>query len=381
MDSINSMGKSIRAYIGLGSNLGDRKRFIEDALRMLGQTPDIEVVTATGLVQTQPLANAEQAGYLNAVAELRTVLSAERLHQRLLEIENTLGRFRDEKWASRTIDIDLLLYGDEIIDSDTLIIPHPQMHLRSFVLKGLCEFNPQLAHPVLGETVEVLAKRLNGGDFAPSEGPKLISIAGNIGAGKTTLTKKLAEIFSCRAVFEAYDTNPFLPKVYAGNTDLALDSQLYFLASRIEQLNPGVLEKGENVITDYIFQKEQIYANTLLSSEQLELYNKIYACLSPGVKQPDLVVYLRTSPRQCLQRIESRNRPYERKIEHGFLQKIEAGYEELIAGWKQCPVITLTDFDCLNEKGVERLAGQVKYYVNPKSTCPSGQVSESKKAV
>ena len=87
--------------------------------------------------------------------------------------------------------------------------------------------------------------------------PQLISIAGNIGAGKTTLAKILAEAFKCRAIFEAYDTNPFLAKVYAGNQDLALDSQLYFLFTRFEQLNPASLEKGKPVVTDYFFKKSR----------------------------------------------------------------------------------------------------------------------------
>jgi deoxyadenosine/deoxycytidine kinase len=202
--------------------------------------------------------------------------------------------------------------------------------------------------------------------------PRLISIAGNIGAGKTTLTKKLAVSLSCKTIFEAYDTNPFLPQVYAGNKDLALDSQLYFLTSRVEQLNPVILDKDRPVVTDYIFQKEQIYANLLLSAEQLVLYQKIYSQLSPGVAAPVVVIYLPDSPQRCLERIRRRNRPYEQRIETGFLEAIDAGYKKLIADWKLSPVITLTDFDCLNQNAVDLLACRIEYYINPRNTYEPG---------
>jgi len=357
------------AYIGLGSNLGNRRRLIEDALQMLREPPDTDVVAATEPTETAPLGNPAHPCYLNAVAELKTTLPAETLYRRLVEIENALGRKRGEKWAPRTIDLDLLLFGSEIINSSTLTVPHPQMHLRSFVLKGLCQLNPKLPHPVLNETIEVLAARLNGCDYAPpTDKPLLISIAGNIGAGKTTLAKQLAAGLSCKVIFEAYDTNPFLPKVYAGNKDLALDSQLYFLTSRLEQLNPATLDKNRPVVTDYVFHKELIYANLLLSNEQMNLYLNVYARLSSGVAAPALLIYLADSPGDCLQRIRRRNRPYEQRIEMDFLEAIDAGYKKLIAGWKLSPVITLTDFDCLNQNAVDLLACRIEYYINPRNT-------------
>ncbi len=354
------------AYIGVGNNLGDRKSCIDKAVAMLGQTAGVAVSQVSSIIETKPLGDAKQPAYLNCVAEIKTDLLAGKLHEQLVRIEDMLGRQRGEKWAPRTIDLDLLLFGDEVINSKTLIVPHPQMHLRSFVLDGLRQLNPNLLHPVLDETVDVLASRLNGCDYVPpADKPQLISIAGNIGAGKTTLAKKLSGILSCRAVFERYDTNPFLAKVYAGNKDLALDSQIYFLASRVEQLNPAVCEKGKAITADYVFQKELIYAKLLLSEEQIELYLKIYEQLFSAAVAPAVLLYLADSPEVCLERVHRRNRPYEQKIRMGFLQAIDAGYRDLIAGWKISPVITLTDFDCLSEKNVDRLAGDIEYYLNP----------------
>jgi 2-amino-4-hydroxy-6-hydroxymethyldihydropteridine diphosphokinase len=357
------------AYIGLGSNLGDRQRFIRDALQMLSQTAKTDVVAASEPIETSPLGDLDQPKYLNAVAELRTGLSAENLHRRMVEIEDAFDRARGPKWLSRNIDLDLLLFGGEIINTDTLIVPHPQMHLRYFVLDGLCRLNPTLVHPILNETIKVLTARLNGCNFAPAtDKPQLISIAGNIGAGKTTLAKKLAEILSCKAVFERYDTNPYLPKVYAGQKEFALDSQLYFLASRVAQLNPDALEKGKPVVSDYVFLKELIYANLLLSKGQLESYNKIYTQMASRIVAPALLLYVTDLPKKCLERIHQRNRPYEQQIKLSFLRAIEASYKKLAAGWKLSPVITLTDFDCLSQKSVDRLAGQIGYYLNPSDT-------------
>jgi 2-amino-4-hydroxy-6-hydroxymethyldihydropteridine diphosphokinase len=352
------------AYIGLGSNLGDRKDFIGKSLQLLRETPDVAVERVSTIVETKPLSNAEQPKYLNCIAETRTSLSAAKLHQQLIRVENSLGRQRDGKWASRTIDLDLLLFDDEVINSDTLTVPHSQMHLRSFVLTGLCQLNPKLEHPVLNETVDTLAGRLNGCDFAlRPDRRQLISIAGNIGAGKTTLAKILAETFKCRAIFEAYDTNPFLAKVYAGNHDLALDSQLYFLFTRFEQLNSASLEKGKPVVTDYLFQKEQIYAKLLLNAEQLALYQKFYSIVSPAVADPVLVIHLQNPPQQCLERIHKRSRPYEQRIENSFLEAVGAGYEQGLRDWKVCPVIRLSNFDCLEENAVDSLVRQLKYYL------------------
>ena len=166
-----------------------------------------------------------------------------------------------------------MLFGEEIINSHDLTVPHRQMHLRSFVLSGLCQLNGKLKHPVLKETVEVLAGRLGGGDFVlKTDSPQLVSIAGVIGVGKTTLAKRLAEEFDCEWIAEPYNENPYMPKVYAGDEELALDSQLYFLTHRARQLDADILASGKMVISDYVFDKELLYARRLLSSEQLGLY-------------------------------------------------------------------------------------------------------------
>ncbi len=360
------MAKLTTAYIGLGSNLGDREKSISGTLKMFAETEHLEVARVTDLIETIPLGRANQPKYLNAVAEIRTTLSVEDLHKKLVDIETSLGRVREAKWSPRIIDLDLLLFGADVINHPGLIVPHPQMHLRSFVLKGLCRLNPELLHPVIKEPMTELAARLGGNDFVPDPNlPQLVSVAGIIGVGKTTLTERLSNSLGCKALFEAYDTNPFMPDVYAGKKELALDSQIYFLTSRIEQLNHDSLAKGQFVISDYIFDKELIYARRLLNTQQLTLYEKIYPPFSAEIAAPVLVIYLQDSLQKCLERIHRRNRPYEQKIKPQFLEALNSDYEQLFADWKTCPIIRkqMSKLDYTKDANIDHLANQIKSYV------------------
>jgi len=360
------MAKLTTAYIGLGSNLGNREGSIRSTLKMLAETKHLDVARVSDIIETVPLGDRNQPDYLNAVAEIKTTFSAEDLHKKLTDIETSLGRVREAKWSPRIIDLDLLLFGAGVINRPGLTVPHPQMHLRSFVLKGLCRLNPDLLHPVIKESVSELVVRLAGSDFALNPNlPQLVSVAGIIGVGKTTLTEKLSTSFGCKALFEPYDTNPFMPDVYAGKKELALDSQLYFLTSRIEQLNHNSLAQGQLVISDYIFDKELIYARRLLNAHQLALYEKIYPPFSAKIAAPVLVIYLRDSVQKCLERIHRRNRPYEQKIEPQFLEALNSDYEQLFADWKTCPVIRtqMSKLDCMKDANIDHLANQIKSYV------------------
>ncbi len=354
------------AYIGIGSNLGSRKEYIDKALKMLADTVQVEFGRVSDVIETAALGKTPQPDYLNAVAEVKTSLKTEDLHKKLIEIENSLGRERKEKWSSRTIDLDLLLFGDKVINTDKLTVPHSQMHLRSFVLNGLCQLNNELVHPVMKVTVKELAYRLNGCDFTLDSGvPQLISIAGNIGVGKTTLAKKLAEYLSCEVLFEPYDENPFLPDVYAGRKELSLDCQLFFLTKRVEQLCLNNLSQGRVYVSDYIFEKEQIYARALLDPKQLSLYENIYKSFSKNIYTPVLVIYMKDSSGNCLDRIHSRNRPYEQRIEVDFLEEIDEGYEQLFNNWKSSPVIRISTKELVfsNRANLENLLRQIKYYL------------------
>ena len=147
------------AYIALGANLGDRAGNIESALAALGATTGVSVVRRSSLVENPAVGGPEDApAFLNGVAEVITSLAPEALLERLLEIERALGRERRTRWEPRPIDLDLILYGDCVIDSEHLQVPHPLMQERRFVLGPLAELAPDLVHPVSELTVrEMLA--------------------------------------------------------------------------------------------------------------------------------------------------------------------------------------------------------------------------------
>jgi 2-amino-4-hydroxy-6-hydroxymethyldihydropteridine diphosphokinase len=377
MDS--HMTEWVTAYIGLGSNLGDRAGTIRAALQMLGGNGSIEVTRVSDLQETVPLGQMAQPNYLNGVAEIRTRLEAQELLRRFKATETALGRQPDAKWASRTIDLDLLLYGDRIVHENGLVVPHPDVPLRSFVLEGLCQLNPGLIHPLLQEPMSELLQRLNGGNFVLNPGaPQLISVAGVIGVGKTTLAKKLGEVLRAPVLFEPYDTNPFLPEVYAGKSELALDSQLYFLVYRSQQLGKDALPAGRATVTDYVFDQEMIYARRLLNPTQLGLYESIYGPFSQRVATPALVIHLQDSPAHCLERIRRRNRPYEQGVTLAFLKALDGDYRRMFEGWKVCPVLRvpaarLTGYA---EAVVEHLIAQVRAYIATKTE--SGEATQNR---
>lgn len=145
------------AYIALGSNMGRRERNISAALNALETTREIEVVKVSSLFETEPVGGPDdQPLFLNAAAHLRTTLSPERLLALCQHIESSLGRKRDIPWGPRPIDLDILIFQDEIRSSPELMIPHPLLHERRFVLEPLAEIAPDLAHPTLDQTIREL---------------------------------------------------------------------------------------------------------------------------------------------------------------------------------------------------------------------------------
>jgi 2-amino-4-hydroxy-6-hydroxymethyldihydropteridine diphosphokinase len=161
---------SVIAFLGLGGNLGQPEQTIRQALAMLNEHPEIQVMAISGFYRTKPIDMAPSEGaeipwFTNAVAEIRCNLPALQLLTLSMDIEQQLGRDRsasENKNAgahSRTIDIDLLFYGDEIIHQSGLIVPHPRLHQRAFVLQPLSELAPDFRHPEFGQTIMELAKQ------------------------------------------------------------------------------------------------------------------------------------------------------------------------------------------------------------------------------
>lgn len=148
------------AYIGIGSNLNHPHENCKQAVVRLNAHPNVEVKSESSLYQTEPLGIKEQDWFVNAVIEVATGLDAEELLTALLEIERAMGRVRQKKWGPRIIDLDILFYGNRIINTTRLKIPHPEIARRRFVLAPLKEINPRLLHPELKKTVQELLAEL-----------------------------------------------------------------------------------------------------------------------------------------------------------------------------------------------------------------------------
>jgi len=147
-----------RVFIAIGSNLGDK---ISNCRRAIDEIAGFcEIVKVSSLYETEPVGNEDQPNFINSVAEIRTDLSPHELLTHLNRIEEKLGRVRSEKWGPRTIDLDIIFYGDQIIKDDNLIIPHPRAHLRRFVLEPICEIAPEFIHSEIKISVLELLKNL-----------------------------------------------------------------------------------------------------------------------------------------------------------------------------------------------------------------------------
>jgi 2-amino-4-hydroxy-6-hydroxymethyldihydropteridine diphosphokinase len=146
------------AYIGLGSNIGDRERNIRRAVELLGAS--VQVTAVSSLYCSEPVGRGDQEDFLNAAAQIETELAAPDLLSLCRSIEDRLGRMRAERWGPRTMDLDILLYGDAVVDLPDLAVPHPRMAERRFVLEPLAEIAPHAVHPLLRRTAEELLRDL-----------------------------------------------------------------------------------------------------------------------------------------------------------------------------------------------------------------------------
>jgi 2-amino-4-hydroxy-6-hydroxymethyldihydropteridine diphosphokinase len=150
----------IISYLSIGSNLGDPVQQCRDALREISSLKNVQVLRRSFLYRTQPVGNVSQDWFVNGVLEVRTTFTAPQLIKALQWVEQTLGRVRTGKWDPRTIDIDILLYGQEIIGTGDLVIPHPEMHKRRFVLVPMNKIAPYVIHPLYGVSMRGLLDRL-----------------------------------------------------------------------------------------------------------------------------------------------------------------------------------------------------------------------------
>ena len=143
-------------FLGLGSNLGDREVHLQRAIALLEEDECVQIKKKSTVIETEPIGHTEQGAFLNQVIQIETSYDPYSLLQKCLKIEQSSGRIREEKWGPRTLDIDILFFGETVLQSDGLKIPHPEASNRAFVLLPLAEIAPTFQHPVSGQQIEAM---------------------------------------------------------------------------------------------------------------------------------------------------------------------------------------------------------------------------------
>ena len=167
-----------KAHIGLGTNLGDRWANLRSALRLIADTDNVRLTRCSPVYETEPWGVADQPKYLNCVTEITTTLQPEPLLAVCKEVEQRLGRLPGPRWGPRLIDLDILLYGSQVVHLPHLEIPHPRLHLRAFALVPLSDLAPDATHPPLGRTIADLAATVDGQESVVPVGEMPLAVEG-----------------------------------------------------------------------------------------------------------------------------------------------------------------------------------------------------------
>ncbi len=303
--------------IGLGSNLGNRREIIEVALAKLRRCDQVQVVKASSLHETAPIGGpADQAPYLNAAAAIDSSLQPQALLEVLQQIETEAGRRRNETWGPRTLDLDLLLYGELVLSTPTLILPHPRMAWRRFVLEPAAEVAGQMRHPIIGWNIARLLEHLN-------TALPYVAVAGAIAAGKTHLARLLCEKTSARLIAEPLDEKS-LEMFYADPAGNAWTMELEFLDKRAEllALDSPDWSRCRPAVSDFWFDQSCAFARAWLSESQWPLFFERWQRAREKVVPPKLIVFLDSPAEALMDRIRRRGRKGEQNLNMERLDRI-----------------------------------------------------------
>ena len=332
-------------YLSLGSNQGRKLNNLQEAIYEIAES--IGAIHKISSVYKTDSWGFKGDVFYNICIAVSTYLPPEELLKNILNIETKLGRKREQnnKYTNRKIDIDILLFDDEIVFSKNIIIPHPRMLDRKFVLVPLAEIAGNTLHPIEKKTLNICLNNTIDTSEIHKISSKLqrpipliekynyVAIEGNIGSGKTSLSNLMSDEFNAKIVLERFADNPFLPKFYEDQERFAFPLEMSFLADRYQQLTDDLAQFDlfkNFIVSDYYIFKSLIFAQVTLQKEEYALYRKMFDIMYKEISKPDLYIYLYQNTDRLLENIKKRGRIYEQNIEASYLQKIHVGYINFI---------------------------------------------------
>ncbi|AUC86065.1 2-amino-4-hydroxy-6-hydroxymethyldihydropteridine diphosphokinase [Polaribacter sp. ALD11] len=352
-------------YLSLGTNQGHKLDNLQNAVNLIdGKIGAIQKISS---IYKTAAWGFNGNDFYNICIKVSTSLPSDALINLLLSIEKELGRERTNKegYQNRNIDIDILLFDDEIILSKALIVPHSKMLERKFVMIPLVEIAANVIHPIEKKLLNICLQNCNDSSeifkidalltrpIPITEKYNYIAIEGNIGAGKTSLAKMMSDEFNAKLVLERFADNPFLPKFYEDKERYAFPLEMSFLADRYQQLSDDLAQFDlfkNFIISDYYIFKSLIFAQVTLSKDEYLLYRKMFNLIYKEITKPDLYVYLYQNTERLLENIKKRGRIYEQNIEPEYLKKIHDGYKSFIKTQKNLNllIIDVSEIDFVN---------------------------------
>ena len=332
-------------YLSLGSNQGRKLNNLQEAIYEIAES--IGAIHKISSVYKTDSWGFKGDVFYNICIAVSTYLPPEELLKNILNIETKLGRKREQnnKYTNRKIDIDILLFDDEIVFSKNIIIPHPRMLDRKFVLVPLAEIAGNTLHPIEKKTLNICLNNTIDTSEIHKISSKLqrpipliekynyLAIEGNIGSGKTSLSNLMSDEFNAKIVLERFADNPFLPKFYEDQERFAFPLEMSFLADRYQQLTDDLAQFDlfkNFIVSDYYIFKSLIFAQVTLQKEEYALYRKMFDIMYKEISKPDLYIYLYQNTDRLLENIKKRWRIYEQNIEASYLEKIHVGYINFI---------------------------------------------------
>ncbi|CAM4365532.1 2-amino-4-hydroxy-6-hydroxymethyldihydropteridine diphosphokinase [Flavobacterium terrigena] len=354
--------------LSLGTNMGHKLENLLTCIDAIHHT--IATTIKVSKVYETPAWGFDGEAFYNCAVKIHTYKSAPKILSQILKLEKELGRVRSHSgnYESRKIDIDIISFNDEIIESENLNIPHIHLHNRKFVLFPLRDVAPKWNHPKLNKSISELILSCEDESEITEIGQlknpienldfqqlNYIAIEGNIGAGKTTLATKIAEDCNAKTVLERFADNPFLPKFYKDQSRYAFPLEMSFLADRYQQLSDDLAQFDlfkDFVVADYHIFKSIIFAKVTLQEDEFRLYKTMFDIMYKEMPKPDLYVYLYQNTERLLANIKKRGRNYEQEIPAEYLEKINRGYLDYIKSQADLNVliIDISDLDFVKKQ-------------------------------